>query len=528
MSKEDIEKLDKQIELLKKDKNNMPTGEVETVTTEINDPNDENHVINISYIDSEVKETTKEIKDLKVLTENELNNDLEDTKKIIVENIEEIKEEKEDNNNISDLDKGIDNNTKNTTIDKRVFIVLGIIIGILVIVLISCIFIFNGNDKDKTPIVDDSESDKVLSKDLMIKTVDLYGKSLEIEINKFYNENNKLPNFSTVNNLVNLDYEVVCHIHEIYEDKTIYLDECMVEYNDIDHSYGVQKEIKVEVVDNNNVKVYVNKKTKNATLDVPANLDDYYLYSSNIDSEISNIYLLGNTSYLTYLDENTKTFELYNYVVGKKGFYNVDYVSYSTVRLFSKNMNTSNYNPEYSSEYVILHFKDSSSKIYSLITGEPVGEKYNTIAAYEVASNKLVVGMNNKYGVLNIKTNKLEIPIEYDRINNSGNSILAIQGVEVSIFDEDGNKYLEDDLHITNLAAVYDKYVLDNHKLYNLNGKVVCKFDSDINYTIKNNRFVKDKLIYVVSEKNTEKCYIYDFNEKDCTIVEETECSKIY
>ena len=327
MSKEDIEKLDKQIELLKKDKNNKLTGEVETVTTEINDPNDENHVINISYIDSEVKETTKEIKDLKVLTDNELNNDLEETKKIIVENIEEIKEEKEDNNNISDSGEvenntiisnsgKVENNTNNKVIDKKVFIVLGIIIGLLVIVLISCIFIFNGNDndndKDKTPIVDDSESDKVLSKDLMIKTVDLYGKSLESEITKYYNENNKLPNFSTVNNLVNLDYEVVCHIHEIYEDKTIYLDECMVEYHDIDHSYGVQKEIKVEVVDNNNVKVYVNKKTKNATLDVPANLDDYYLYSSNIDSEISNIYLLGNTSYLTYLDVNTKTFELYN------------------------------------------------------------------------------------------------------------------------------------------------------------------------------------------------------------------------
>ena len=49
MSKDNIEKLDKQIELLKKDKEGNPTGEVEKVVTEIHDPEDENHVINIDY-----------------------------------------------------------------------------------------------------------------------------------------------------------------------------------------------------------------------------------------------------------------------------------------------------------------------------------------------------------------------------------------------------------------------------------------------------------------------------------------------
>ena len=108
----------------------------------------------------------------------------------------------------------------------------------------ACIFVFNGDDSKGKPVkTDNEETDNVLSKDKMIEIVDLYGKTLELEINNYYNVNNKLPDFSTVNNLVNLDHEVVCHIHEIYADKTVYLDDCMVDYTDIDHSYGTKKEI---------------------------------------------------------------------------------------------------------------------------------------------------------------------------------------------------------------------------------------------------------------------------------------------
>ena len=61
MSKEDIDKLDKQIELLKNENNKKV---VEKVTTEIKDEEDPNHVINIDYIDSEVNEATKEKVDI--------------------------------------------------------------------------------------------------------------------------------------------------------------------------------------------------------------------------------------------------------------------------------------------------------------------------------------------------------------------------------------------------------------------------------------------------------------------------------
>ena len=209
MSKDDIEKLDKQIELLKKDKEGNPTGEVETVVTEIHDPNDENHVVNISYVGSEVKESTKELKDLKTLT-TEVEEKVEDTKEIPVTEPLDAIVENEVEEMPAKVEENIDNNNSPKKSNNKLFIILGVVIGLLVLIFIICLFVFSGDDKkdDKPVDKDVEETEKSLSKEDMIKTIDLYGKTLEDEITKYYNQNNKLPDFSTVNNLVNLDYEV--------------------------------------------------------------------------------------------------------------------------------------------------------------------------------------------------------------------------------------------------------------------------------------------------------------------------------
>lgn len=531
MSKDNIEKLDKQIELLKKDKEGKPTGEVEKVVTEILDPEDENHVINIDYGNSEVKESTKELKDLKTLTteidtKEEISQDtkkisLTDTKDAIVENeVEEIP---------AKVDEIVDNNnTVNKKSNKTLFIVLGVIIGVLVIVLIVCIFVFNGDDSKGKPIYNDNEeTDNVLSKDKMIEMVDLYGKSLELEINNYYNVNNKLPDFSTVNNLVDLDHEVVCHIHEIYVDKTVYLDDCMVDYTDIDHSYGTKKEIVEEEVDNNNIKVYVNKRTKVATLEEPADTSNYYLYSSNVDSKISNISLLGDTPYLNYFDENTNTYELYNYITGKRAFHKLNYKSASYIVLYSDKL----YNSDYSTEYIIINYPDSTSQVFSLVTGEPVGEIFTAIRQGEVAKDRVVVYKNDKYGLLNLKNGKLVLPVEYRKLENYGKSIVGIGDYGVQIFDEDGNRYLDN--FVLKSSSVYDNYVFYKNSMYNINGKEICKFDTDLDetdYNIQRNHLSGDnKLIYHIVEidKYFEKCYIYDIDKKECSIITKEECNKL-
>lgn len=523
MSKEDIEKLDKQIEILKKDNHNITTGEVEKVVTEIHDPNDENHIINISYINSEVKESTKEIKNLKTLTTDVEDNDdkvIEDTKKISVtknlDAIEELELEK-----IST--KVGDNKVNNKKSNKNLFIILSVIIGILLLILVISLFIFgDNNDKEKdSTVIDEGETERVLSKDKMIEMVNLYGKTLEEEITKYYNNSGVLPDFSTINNLVNLDYEVVCHIHEIYKDKSIYLDECMVDYKDIDYTYGVKKEIKEEVVDNNNIKVYVHKKSNKATLEEPADKDNYYLYSSNVDGDIQNINLIDGTSYLVYYDNNSDVYleNIYNYVLGKKAFYKIDYKYALAIR------DGSDYNKFL--PYVILYNENDYGKVYNLVTGEAVTEEYHELNQIEVGKNRIIVGKDKKYGLLNFATGNILIPLEYDSVSASGSSFLAIKNDKVFIFDEDGNQYLND------LApkgfektSVNDKYVLYEKKLYNINGKELCEFEISDSVSLLHNQIIKDEVVYLIKEDNENKCLVYNIGKKDCSILKQDDCPK--
>ena len=140
MSKEDIDKLDKQIELLKNENNKKV---VEKVTTEIKDEEDPNHVINIDYIDSEVNAATKELKDLKNLTENVVEEKLEDTKKMnINEDNKIIIEEVEDNDSIEEGITVEKNGKKIVKLNKKTIFILSFIIGFLITVLIGCIIIF--------------------------------------------------------------------------------------------------------------------------------------------------------------------------------------------------------------------------------------------------------------------------------------------------------------------------------------------------------------------------------------------------
>ena len=511
--KDDIEKIDKQIELLKKDKDGKNIG-VEKVVSEINDSEDENHVINISYIDSEVKENTKEIKNLNnIMLEDTIENEEKELSK------EKIINEKVNNSNNK-------NENKSNKSNKSLFIILSIIIGVLFVILIVLLFVFNSNKKeenDNNKVINNEEEKNELSKSEMSKIIDLYGKSLEKEIVNYFNQNNKLPDFSTVNNLVDLDYEVVCFVREIYEDKTIYLNECMIDYKEVDYSYGVKQEIKEVVVDNNNIKVYVHKNTKKATLEEPVNKEEYYLYSSNVDSEIENLSLLDGTSYLTYYDISKKTHELYNYIVGRRAFHNVDY-SYASIIYRAGDVGVNK-----TSEYVVLHLNNSKARLYNLFTGNPIGDEYDGISNHQIVNDRIMVYNEKKYGVMNIKTGELVIPIEYDNLINSGSSIVGEKDKKTYILDSDGNSYLEDELSkIFNVSYnhIYDKYVLLDKRILNLSGKEICEFETENKFLVQRNRVVDNKLIFYILEyeKNKEMCFIYDISQKECSIHEKSEC----
>ena len=144
MSDDSIKKLDKQIELLKRGMDGKT--KVEKVTSEIVDSLDENHVINISYLGCEVKETTKEIKNINKI--NEVKEEINEVKEEINEVKEEIKEEKNESSNtgkfklVDDLNEVSEEDTKEIVIkkiknnDKNLFIMIGVTIFILIFILI--------------------------------------------------------------------------------------------------------------------------------------------------------------------------------------------------------------------------------------------------------------------------------------------------------------------------------------------------------------------------------------------------------
>ena len=518
MSKEDIDKLDKQIELLKNENNKKV---VEKVTTEIKDEEDPNHVINIDYIDSEVNEATKELKDLKNLTENVVEEKLEDTKKMnINEDNKIIIEEVEDNDSIEEGITVEKNGKKIVKLNKKTIFILSFIIGFLITVLIGCIIIFSNDDKDKELAKEnDKEEVKELTEKEMINIINLYGKSLEKEIDKYFVQNNKLPDFSTINNLVDLDNEVVCLTHEIYEDKTIYLDECMVDYKDVNHRYGTKKEIKEEVVDNNNVKVYVHRHTKEATLVEPKDIENYILYSSNVDGEIHNLTLIQNTSYLIYYDYSQENpyGVVYNYILGKKALNKIDY-KHATVLRNSQSECL---------PYAVLYSNDDKGKIYNLITGNPISKEYDTVYLGEISKERIVVGNDNKFGLLNYVTGNEIIPLEYDSVSSSGNSIIGLKIDTAYIFDEDGNQYLtnisKDGFH---RSMVVDRYVFSGKKLYNINGNAVCEFELEYPITTKYGVTKNDNVIYHIESNKVPKCLVYNVSSKECSVVNEEECPK--
>ena len=508
MKDDDIKKLDSQIELLKNGKNGEKV--VEKVTTEIVDPEDENHIINISYVGSEVKETTKEIKDLK---------NINDKTEEVVDNTnkseENVLEEKENNNN---LNKNINNKS-----NKSLFIVLWIIIGILLITLIVLLFVFKGNDnKDDNKNKNDNEKVvKELTEEEMIDIIDLYGNKLKVEVSKYYDQNNKLPNFSTINNLVELDNEVVCLTHEIYEDKSIYLDDCMVDYKDVDYTYGKKQEIKQEVIDNNNVKFYVHKESKVATLVEPNDKNNYILYSSNIDSDIYDLTIIEGTNYLVYFDRNGYDYSgiVYNYVLGKKAFHKIDYYKITTIR---NNDRESTYLP-----YVAIYKDNYRGRVYSLITEEAISDEFNDFSGYVIGNMRLNVMKGDKNGLIDLNTGKLIIPVEYDFISGyNGDPFVATKDGKDFAFDEDGNQYLTDlSKDGFEKSSINGKFVLYEKKLYDLTGKEICKFDISGTFTLRGYSSTDNSIIYRFLSGTDEKCMVYNKGKNECTIVNKVECS---
>ena len=415
----------------------------------------------------------------------------EDTKKI--ENVSEIEEkpveEKKDDNSFVEPPK------KNKLIP--ILIICGILFIVLVIVLILLLSPKTNNSSN--------DSEKVLTKNEQKQVINGYGDALKGVIAVYYEKQNVLLEYDDAIKLIDYKYDVLCKIHEIYDDGSIYLSKCTIDDKSTTYSYGQKQEEKEEPkISEDAIKVYVSKKNGKAQLTEPNNKDEYDLYTFEIDGAYSDLTLLAeNSDYIFYSDSEYNVHML-NYKNGRKVMDNISYQAVLPIKIGEL----------YDTKYIAIKINDKWG-IYNITNNERVvSHKYDSVtptlymgtSGPAVVVNTLddgIVAVVNygssdnpsEYGVVNYKTGKELIKQEYKSMLKSGSYLWAIDFYgEGHIFDYNGTEYL-DGKYDKIYWIVDGKYILvndkDEIKLVSIKGKDIYSYGKikvgNINYGLTYN-----------------------------------------
>lgn len=120
--------------------------------------------------------------------------------------------------------------------DKK-SIILNLIFTLLIIAIIFCTYYYivyerNGSsNQNEQPVI---YSDK----DILYE----YAKKYEETVNDYYNENNVIPSHDDIRYRIKYYKNIVkCNINDIYDDKSIYLNDCSINGKETNVSYGNKK-----------------------------------------------------------------------------------------------------------------------------------------------------------------------------------------------------------------------------------------------------------------------------------------------
>ena len=445
----------------------------------------------ISKIEEQVKELEGENQEEEVIEETKkVDNiqELEDVEEEHDENSSEIIPEEEDIEEKQDIDSEeekkeeledvpIKEDKKDKKKNSKKIIIISLIVGI--VVLLSIVFIL----LTKTKKVDTSS--KELSQGEKKQIIEEYGDALEGIISVYLERQQVLLEYDDAIQLVKYDYNVVCDEHEIYDDGQIYLNKCSINDIGVTYSYGT-KQAK-PVIKEGAIKVYVSKKTKEATLKEPGDIKQYDLYSFDIEGKYENLTLLGkNSPYVFYYSHLSDSHCMLNYITGEKALKNVSYEEIIPIVYEEK------YDPNYAA--VMIHEKWG---IFNLETDEKV---IPTIYSYFPTLSMGVSGplsqvtaladgivpvseyyqvdgsTRAKYGLINYRTKQVLISCDHQSMFRSGNYLWAIDAYDNKhIYDFNGVDQFDFSSYDDVYGFVDGKYILvnvNNHiKLVSLSKK---------------------------------------------------------
>lgn len=375
------------------------------------------------------KEYNNLIEENKELNKFEITKEVETLKNFndeVKEDSFSLKDELKDLVNIEEIENSLKEND-----NKKIIIIIGyILIFILISVLIFILF----DKKEIEPI----EETKINYE----KVINDYGNEIKSIVSKYLKEDSEVPSWSVINDLVTYnEYDVVCDIHNIYEDGNIYLDDCKVDDKKTKYSYGKKE---VEIKEGKKIEVF--KKVYD---------DNYYTYT-NINE--GNLELSGSIICNTNLCNYVKAYDKYVIIKENNEYYLYNYET-SSIDFGPFNLeenNEENYILSYETKlYGILYSNDNQLNIYNVNTGKTIKNIDGELMHSQINFNPNVM---YKYGYAVFKSEEKNNFLNL----RTGNVSYTIDD-KINIFIEDENNTI---VYITTLNS-------DNSKItiYNSNGK---------------------------------------------------------
>lgn len=476
MKHDDIEKIDEQIKSIKNVEEKIK-----------NDKSDSDIIIDKKYEYDDIGAgDTKKIEDIEDIENIEENNDK--TKKI-----EKISDEK-----VEITEEVVEDKIQEEIPKKKNKLIPILIISsvILVIVIIVLLIILRPKNKNST-----SDNDKTFTKNEQKEIITGYGDALKGVIAVYSEKQNVLLEYEDAIKLIDYKYKVKCSVHEIYDDGEVYLNKCKIDGKSTNYSYGEKQEEKEEAkISEDAIKVYVSKKNNKVTLTEPKDIEDYDLYSFEINEAYSNLTLLSDTSDYIFYSDSEYNVHMLNFKTNKKVLDSLNYQSVLPIKIGTV----------YDTKYVAIEINDKWG-IYNISNNERVvAHKYDSVTpllymgvsgpAFEVnALDDGIIAVVNyeetSYGVIDYHTGKELIKQEYRTMLKSGNYLWAVDWYdEGHIFDYNGLEYLN--YKFDKIYWLVDgKYILvndkDEIKIVSIKGKDIYSYGKikvgNINYGLSYN-----------------------------------------
>ena len=456
-------------------------------------------------------EDTKKINNIEDINDEIELLDIEDTSEIKTEKTVEKQKEEEKQVEINNS-----SNKKSTILIASLCIIV-LVLGTLIVLLIAN---KNKNNREMSEL-NTKEKEEILED---------YGNALKEIITIHFMKNNILLTYEEATQLVYFKQDISCQEHEIYDDGSVYLNDCMIDNKEVETSYGIKQNKREAPIPSGNVKIYVLKGSGLASLEEPKSGSNYITYSIDIKDNYNNLELINakTSDYVHYMTDDDTISHIVNFKTGEKALKDVNYFSIAPIKLES----------EYDTRYVAVNIKKDGHDnwgFYDIIDNrETVKPQFNftfwgctsgpifnvsaideKIAVYS-ASWKTIneIDANSiRYGVIDYKTGKYSVPLEYTSMWNISGYLFSTNSSNKSyIYDYSGKKYLEGKFDKV-LDIISKDYILVNNKkdieLINIDGKVLYKYgEYDLKENYNSSRS-DDTIIFLlkgkIDKKNEEK-----------------------